>query len=71
MLPKHLKKRGICPDWSTVRLKKWDMLQEAIKVKMPTVTWGLNVEVILSISSMKSGTISVLIIVPSPVSADM
>lgn len=28
MLPKHLKKRGICPDWSTVRLKKWDMLRE-------------------------------------------
>lgn len=28
MLPKHLKKRGICPDWSTVCLKKWDMLRE-------------------------------------------
>ena len=39
--------------------------------KMPTVTWGLNVEVILSISSVKSGTISVMIIVPSPVSADI
>ena len=44
MLPKHLKKRGICLDWSTVRLKKCDMLREAIKVKMPTVTWGLNVD---------------------------